>query len=118
VSANGRLFACGAGPKSLVEINEGEGTVFKIFEGYSNQSDHLVRMRMSDKSWFVLPDGVTVKFWHVDNVQVRKEREWRERREGRGEREERRSSRATRTRATTSCACECRINPGSSYPMG
>lgn len=67
---DGRLYACGAGPKSLVEINLGEGTVFKIFENYANVGDYLVRIRMSDQGWFVLPDGRDVKFWQVDKLHV------------------------------------------------
>eukprot|EP00026_Physarum_polycephalum_P000966 Phypoly_transcript_00967.p1 GENE.Phypoly_transcript_00967~~Phypoly_transcript_00967.p1 ORF type:complete len:1276 (+),score=267.39 Phypoly_transcript_00967:293-3829(+) len=64
-----RLFACGAGPQTLVEINQGEGNISKVYEQFTNAEERPVRMRMSDKGWFAVPDGENIKFWNVDQLQ-------------------------------------------------
>ncbi|XP_062163072.1 topless-related protein 1-like isoform X2 [Alnus glutinosa] len=73
-SADGkRLFSCGTnkdGESHIVEWNENEGLVKRIYQGFYKRSLGVVQFDTTKNRFLAVGDDHSVKFWEMDNVNL------------------------------------------------
>lgn len=73
-SADGkRLFSCGTnkdGESHIVEWNENEGLVKRIYQGFYKRSLGVVQFDITKNRFLAVGDDYSVKFWEMDNVNL------------------------------------------------
>ncbi|KAJ7958799.1 Topless-related protein [Quillaja saponaria] len=73
-SADGtRLFSCGTskdGESHIIEWNENEGTVKRIYQGFHKRSLGVVQFETAKNKFLAVGDDYSIKFWDMDNVNL------------------------------------------------
>ncbi|XP_059459143.1 topless-related protein 4-like isoform X1 [Corylus avellana] len=73
-SADGtRLFSCGTnkgGESHLVEWNESEGAIKRVYNGLGKQSVGVVQFDTTKSRFLAAGDDFQIKFWDMDNVKI------------------------------------------------
>jgi hypothetical protein len=68
-----RLFSCGTnkdGESHIVEWNENEGLVKRIYQGFYKRSLGIVQFDTTKNRFLAVGDDHSVKFWEMDNVNL------------------------------------------------
>lgn len=68
-----RLFSCGTnkdGESHIVEWNENEGLVKRIYQGFYKPSLGVVQFDTTKNRFLAVGDDHSVKFWEMDNVNL------------------------------------------------
>lgn len=68
-----RLFTCGTnrgGESYLVEWNESDGGIKRMYSGLEKQSSKVVKFATSKNRFLAAGDGCQIKFWNMDNSNI------------------------------------------------
>ncbi|KAG6469982.1 hypothetical protein ZIOFF_070921 [Zingiber officinale] len=68
-----RLFSCGTskdGETLLMEWNEGEGSIKRIYSGLRKNPSEVVQFDTTKNHFLVAGDDFAIKFWDVDNANI------------------------------------------------
>ena len=68
-----RLFSCGTnkeGESYLVEWNESEGAIKRVYNGLGKRSVGVVQFDTMKNRFLATGDEFQVKFWDMDNVNI------------------------------------------------
>jgi hypothetical protein len=68
-----RLFSCGTnkgGESHLVEWNESEGAIKRVYNGLGKQSVGVVQFDTTKSRFLAAGDDFQIKFWDMDNVKI------------------------------------------------
>ena len=68
-----RLFSCGTskeGESHIVEWNESEGAVKRIYQGFRKRSLGVVQFDTAKNRFLAAGDDFSIKIWDMDNTQL------------------------------------------------